>query len=199
MPKITPNGDLDPGRKGPRSVGGVPRGGGSATEDRLLSEAAFHDALVESDGRAADRFYAINGSSWSFYRELLLREASLQSSTRTCPRILEYGSGRRLLVAHAGGAGLPGRRDRHLAPERRGGAAACPRAVPERRARLPRHEREALDLPEASFDLVCGSGILHHLALERAYGEVARVLAPTGSAVFSEPLGTTRSSTSTDA
>jgi SAM-dependent methyltransferase len=48
---------------------------------------------------------------------------------------------------------------------------------------------EALDFENQKFDLVFGIGILHHLALERAFGEVARVLRPTGAAVFLEPLG----------
>ena len=50
-------------------------------------------------------------------------------------------------------------------------------------------DAEALDLPAASVDVVCGTSILHHLDLERAYGEVARVLRPTGRAIFLEPLG----------
>lgn len=48
---------------------------------------------------------------------------------------------------------------------------------------------EALALPDKTFDLVFGSGILHHLDLERAYGEIARVLRPGGTAVMWEPLG----------
>jgi SAM-dependent methyltransferase len=48
---------------------------------------------------------------------------------------------------------------------------------------------EALDFPDASFDRVTGSGILHHLDLDRAYAEIRRVLRPGGYAVFLEPLG----------
>jgi ubiquinone/menaquinone biosynthesis C-methylase UbiE len=49
----------------------------------------------------------------------------------------------------------------------------------------------ALDMsfPDESFDLVVGEGILHHLDLETAYREIARVLKPGGRAVFMEPLG----------
>lgn len=46
------------------------------------------------------------------------------------------------------------------------------------------------DLPSASFDLVHGLGILHHLGdLEAALREVARLLKPDGVAIFLEPLG----------
>ena len=46
-----------------------------------------------------------------------------------------------------------------------------------------------MKLPSASFDLVFGSGILHHLILEKALCEIRRVLRPGGKAIFFEPLG----------
>ena len=47
---------------------------------------------------------------------------------------------------------------------------------------------EQLDLDE-KFNLICGSGILHHLHLANALREIKRVLQPGGHAVFIEPLG----------
>lgn len=47
-----------------------------------------------------------------------------------------------------------------------------------------------LDFENESFDIVFGNGILHHLPyLERAIGEIKRVLKASGYAVFLEPLG----------
>lgn len=40
-----------------------------------------------------------------------------------------------------------------------------------------------------TFDLVFGSGILHHLNIGRALREISRMLKPGGRAVFHEPLG----------
>ena len=153
---------------------------------RYEKEAEFHDALVESGGRRADRFYAVNESSWAFYRDLLLEEAG----RREDPRILEYGSGigaySSLALAKAGypsiGIDI---------------SAGSVRAAQERAAReypaVPIEYRamnaEALELEDDSFDLVAGNGIIHHLDLDRAYAEVARVLRPTGTALFAEPLG----------
>jgi len=154
---------------------------------RYDKERSFHDSLVESEhDRAADRFYAVNVSSWSFYRDLLLEEARRAEEGR----ILEYGSGAgsysSLALAEAGfpavGIDL---------------SAASVEAARERAAREAPDvaldyrvmNAEALEFEDASFDLVCGNGILHHLELDRAYAEVARVLRPGGSAVFSEPLG----------
>lgn len=45
-----------------------------------------------------------------------------------------------------------------------------------------------LEFPDAHFDLVCGSGILHHLDLSLAVPEIVRVLRPDGIFLFSEPL-----------
>ena len=44
------------------------------------------------------------------------------------------------------------------------------------------------EFPDHFFDFVFGNGILHHLDLETAYNELARILKPTGKAFFMEPL-----------
>jgi SAM-dependent methyltransferase len=50
-------------------------------------------------------------------------------------------------------------------------------------------DAEAMTFPDREFDLVYGRGILHHLDLNRCFGEIARVLRPGGTAVFVEPMG----------
>ena len=49
---------------------------------------------------------------------------------------------------------------------------------------------ESTGLEGEKFDLVYGSGILHHLKLEKAIIEIKRVLKKEGKIVFVEPLGT---------
>lgn len=49
-------------------------------------------------------------------------------------------------------------------------------------------DAHATGFPDASFDHVFGNGILHHLELDKAYREVARVLKPGGRAFFMEPM-----------
>ena len=49
---------------------------------------------------------------------------------------------------------------------------------------------ENLSLSSNSFDVVYGSGILHHLDLEKSLNELNRVLKKEGTIVFAEPLAT---------
>ncbi len=49
-------------------------------------------------------------------------------------------------------------------------------------------DAHALTFNDDSFDLVIGSGILHHLDLELSLGEINRVLKMGGRALFKEPL-----------
>jgi SAM-dependent methyltransferase len=46
-----------------------------------------------------------------------------------------------------------------------------------------------MSFPDESFDLVFGSGIIHHLDTGKAVSEVHRVLRSGGQAIFWEPLG----------
>jgi SAM-dependent methyltransferase len=48
---------------------------------------------------------------------------------------------------------------------------------------------ELLPYADATFDLLFGGAALHHLQLERAGAELARVLKPGGRGGFQEPLG----------
>jgi SAM-dependent methyltransferase len=45
-----------------------------------------------------------------------------------------------------------------------------------------------LDFPDASFDLIVGYGILHHLDPRIAFQEIYRVLKPQGRVLLQEPL-----------
>ena len=49
---------------------------------------------------------------------------------------------------------------------------------------------EATKFKGESFDIVYGTGILHHLEFNKCLDEIYRVLKPNGSLIFIEPLGT---------
>jgi SAM-dependent methyltransferase len=50
-------------------------------------------------------------------------------------------------------------------------------------------DAHATPFPDRSFDLVFGSGIIHHLDTRRSLTEIHRILKPGGLAIFKEPLG----------
>ena len=153
------------------------------TSSRLHSEATFHDEAFQTQGRArAAKFYSVTARSRASYRHRLLTDIGGK-------RVLEYGCGQgswAFEIARLGGrvTGID------ISPV--GIEMATARAEAEHlsdRAVFLVADAEHLPFTDASFDVVAGSGILHHLDLPVAYAEVARVLTDNGRAVFIEPLG----------
>lgn len=48
---------------------------------------------------------------------------------------------------------------------------------------------ESMTFPANEFDMIYGTGILHHLDLIKSYPSIANALKKTGTAIFIEPLG----------
>jgi ubiquinone/menaquinone biosynthesis C-methylase UbiE len=155
----------------------------TAVRERLDREAAFHDTSFSSDLRAeADKFYSITRTSKGRYHELIFNDVRGKS-------VLEYGCGTgssAFDIARLGGH-VTGIDISPVAIE-----LAIRQAADEgvsERTRFLLMNAEELEFPDRSFDVICGSGILHHLDLEKSYSEIARVLKPGGVGVFFEPLG----------
>ena len=155
-----------------------------ADEARYERERAFHDERYgdDPDRARAEKFYEAGNESAAQYRAVL---ATVTSGAR----VLEYGcgTGSAAFDLAARGAEVLGIDISPVAI-----AAATAEAVQRGITAGLRFElmnAEALPLPADSFEVVCGSGVLHHLDLARALPEVARVLRPDGWAVFVEPLG----------
>jgi SAM-dependent methyltransferase len=153
-----------------------------AQQQRYERERTFHDERFGSDeGRAADRFYVVNRFAEQDYHRCVL---SVAPGTRA----LEYGCGTASVAFTLAERGIESlgidispvavARATDVADER--GLTSVSFAV---------MNAEHLELPDRSVGLVFGSGILHHLDLDRAAAEVARVLRDDGRAVFLEPLG----------
>jgi SAM-dependent methyltransferase len=151
--------------------------------DRTAREAAFHDRTFATDARAsAGRFYAVAHRAYERYGELAREDVAGR-------RVLEYGCGpgSEAFALAAAGAEVQGI---DISPV----AIAMARATAKERGvadqcRFDVMNAEALTFAERSFDRICGSGILHHLDLEKSFAEIARTLRPGGRAVFVEPLG----------
>lgn len=154
----------------------------TADMDRIERERQFHDdRFAAGGGEERDRFY-------EFVAEARERLAAATDRFEPGDRVLEIGVGlastgwdlarRGVEVVAVDISPVAVDRARRLADEE--GLSTI---------RFDVMNAEALTYDDHSFDGVVGSGILHHLDLERAYAEVSRVLRRDGSAVFYEPLG----------
>lgn len=149
----------------------------------LDRERSFHEnRLAGGDEGTMEtaKFYSIAGSAWRAYEDFIADRCAGK-------RLLELGCGT--------GAGP-------LLWLKRGAIVTCIDIAPEcvRAAERSMAEEgyhaafhvmnaEETGFGEGEFDLVVGAGILHHLRLERAYPEIARILTDEGAACFFEPLG----------
>lgn len=149
---------------------------------RYEREEVFHNADTGERWAAVGRFYDTADASLGHYRDLVVAGCAGRS-------VLDFGCGDgefSILLAERGarvtGIDISPRR----IEEARQHAAAA--GVAER-SDFAVMNAEQLSFAPGSFDLICGTSILHHLSLERAVPELARVLRPQGVAMFVEPLG----------
>lgn len=152
-------------------------------EARFQREADFHNHSYASDVRhGAAKYYTVSRGSHAAYSAMLHADVFGKS-------VLEYGCGEGSYAFDlaAAGAIVTGI---DISP------VAIEHAVQEARTRnlsasigFYVMNAEQTTFPDKTFDLVCGTGILHHLNLSASYGEIARILKPGGRAIFMEPLG----------
>ena len=146
------------------------------------AEKQYWNQAVKSETRKPIRgFYRVAETSRAYYQSLLLSE---------CPakKVLEYGCG---TGSHAVALA------RHGAKVTGIDIADVPIDIAKARARDLRlndivfcvMDAEAMQFENDSFDLVCGTSVLHHLQMDKALSELARVLSPEGKAIFIEPMG----------
>ena len=154
---------------------------------RKDEERAFHDALRGAGGSdpcltANKKFYEIGRSNHEF------AVARLANACRG-RRVLDYccGDGESSLLAAAlGAAGVVGI---DISPVSVAAAAEKARARGlADRVRFEVMDAEALAFARGSFDVVIVAGVLHHLDLDLAYRELARVLADEGQGLCGEAL-----------
>lgn len=151
---------------------------------KLLEEARFQDERVRAQAAGHDeargRFYYLTEPALEHYEHLLYEDIR----------------GKSVLIVGCSVGGVP--------PLVRFGANATGIDIsPEAIQRLNEHiqrlgisgqgralvmNAEDLDFPPASFDVICCSGVLHHLDTEKAARSWAAALKPGGRAVLMEPL-----------
>ncbi len=152
-------------------------------ETRQEREREFHNHIFDSGERhVTDKYYAVTKPSKGLYCKYL-HDIPAGSS------VLEYGCGpgSEAFGLAAKGCSVKGIDISDVAIEQAKGMAVS-MGVSQNTSFLVM-DAEHLEFPHASFDYVCGSGILHHLDLSKSLPEIARVLRPGGKAIFFEPLG----------
>lgn len=154
-----------------------------SADARKEREQQYHDHAFGEDVRAPlDKFYLTAKKSQRDYARAI-------SEAGRGKRVLEYGcgTGSNTFALAEQGASVTGIDISPVAIEMARQTAG--RLGVSDRATFVTMDAEKLSFPDASFDLVCGTGVLHHLDLAQSFAQLARVLKPTGKAIFSEPLG----------
>lgn len=151
------------------------------TQRRLEAEREFHNRKFgeAQENRGSSAIYELPRAA---YRAL---ERDLQPLAKGAD-ILEYGCGDCSYVARLADWG-----GRVTAIDISDEAVETARVIAAEKgidARFAVMNAEELTFPDASFDVVVGRAILHHLDLEKAYASIARVLRPGGTAIFLEPM-----------
>ncbi len=143
----------------------------------------FNKSFAENRRKSVSRFYSIVHSSRDLYRKSVI--AGCEGK-----RVLECGCGpgsSTFLLAKNGAQIVVGIDISEVALKQ-----AKARAIQEevtRKTTFLLVDAEEMAFPGESFDTVCGSGILHHLDVDKTFKELARVLKPNGEGIFIEPLG----------
>lgn len=151
-------------------------------KDTQKSEQEFFDNAYDTDARkSVGQIYSLIGNRNRRYEELVYRNVHGK-------RVLEYGCGQgshSIEIARRGGT-VTG-----IDISEVGIRQACEAAEAAGVSGATYEVMDAMDMTfeNGTFDLVIGEGILHHLDLDRSYGEISRVLKPGGKAIFMEPLG----------
>ena len=142
----------------------------------------FFNWVYEFGGRKpVSKFYTIIGSSRDYYKRLLLSNCRNKN-------VLEYGCG---IGSHAFFLAEHGAKVIGIDISETGIKLAEERAKQRMLKNIQFFvmDAEVMKFEDNSFDIVCGTGILHHLHLHKALRELTRVLNPTGKAIFIEPMG----------
>lgn len=160
-----------------------------APRDRLATEQAFHDRQARR--RSADFVHRpqtlVFADDLYLDHETWVRPAFRELGNLKGKRVLDLGCGHGMaavVLARQGASVTAMDLSAGYLAEARLRAQANRVAID-----FVQGDAEKVPFVDGAFDAVWGSAILHHLDLERAAHELARILSPCGVAVFCEPWG----------
>lgn len=146
----------------------------------LANEKEFHNRrFEEGDSRSAQLKYY-----WSIDQGAENYRKEVEKYARGAD-VLEYGCGAEGVLLKVGSSVRSG----HAIDISEEGIATSRAACPFPNVQYAVMDAMNMKFGDASFDLVFGSGIVHHLDTVECAREIARVLRPGGHAVFWEPCG----------
>jgi SAM-dependent methyltransferase len=157
-----------------------------AEADRLERERVWQD---ERFAHAPGRGPTLSSFTAGLTMEALRRVYAHVKTASAGKSVLDYGCSMgeaSLLLSSYGAASVEGI---DLSPVAVSQAEAAARAKSVNNVSFQVMNAESLEFADDAFDIVFGIGIIHHLNVDKACGEIARVLKPGGFAVFLEPLG----------
>ena len=160
-------------------------------ESRKQEEIAFHNKLRDASLRenkqdfdkltSNRKYYSVAQSSKEFFESWLIAHCNGK-------RVLDYGCGDApfSFLAAKHGAEVTGVDISDVSVEN------CKKIALEKgleqKTQFHVMDCEALDFPDATFDVIFVAGVLHHLDLDRAFRELRRVLKPEGVIIAYEAL-----------
>lgn len=151
-------------------------------KNRIEREESFHnDRFGGDDGlrKSAKKYYSVNKNMAIRFEEIISRYCDGKE-------LLEYGcgTGNSSIQWLERGANLTG-----IDISKEGIKKAKEKILQTSyNANYFVMDAEKTDFNDNSFDIVVGSGIIHHLDLLKCYTELSRILNKKGHAVFTEPL-----------
>jgi len=154
-------------------------------KDRIRHEKAFYNSCYADPflrSNKVNRFYRLNQSVQDEYRRILL-ENCLDA------KVLEYGCGTGSYAFELAKAGAKVTAIDISSMALNIARARATELGGYNNIIFKKMNAEKMDFDDASFDLICGTGILHHLDLVKAILEIKRILKPGAKAIFIEPLG----------
>jgi ubiquinone/menaquinone biosynthesis C-methylase UbiE len=155
-------------------------------ELRKRKEQEFHNLIRDDDGRldaarSNKKFYSIGRASAAFLEEWLRSRSSGR-------KLLDYGCGNGESAIRAAKIGFEVT-GIDISDVSVGNAReAVSREKLDGKVQFLVADCEALAFEDNSFDVIYESGVLHHLDIQRAFPELARVLKPDGEVICHEGL-----------
>jgi SAM-dependent methyltransferase len=156
----------------------------SRSDDVKAREKEHHEqryATAIDPRRNISQLYEITAASKDYWREMIRSHVSAGS------RLLEYGcgSGQNLEFCRT----LPGSYFGIDISEAGIQKARQSARLVEFDATYQVADAESTGFPSGYFDVVMGSGIIHHLDVAKSMSELSRITKPTGCCIFFEAMG----------